>query len=302
MITFFPWKRALRQKTVWFSLLVMLTLGLVAALAPWIAPHDPYRWNVTQTSLPPQWVQDTTPSGIAEYPLGTDRYGRDILSRLIYGTRTAFFLALTAVSLAALIGTLVGLIAGYAGGRLDTVIMLFTDMILSLPGIMFMVIIILIFRNRLSPTWSDGLFTLVIGFAAVSWGSLARLIRINVLQIKAQLFVEAAVSIGASPRRIITHHLLPNVLHVILVWIINNIPAVILLEAVLGYIGVGVTNAIDGSEFTTVSWGGMFFSGRSMLSRNPLMLVIPSCCILLISMSFILLADFLNSITRQDVE
>ena len=86
----------------------------------------------------------------------------------------------------------------------------------------------------------------------------------------------------------------------ILVWIINTIPAVILLEAVLGYIGVGVTGAVDGGEFTVVSWGGMFFSGRSAMSRNPLMLVIPSLCILLMSMSFILLADFLNGITRQD--
>ena len=302
MIQFSSWKRALHTKVVWFSLLVMLTFGLVAALAPWIAPHDPFRWEVTQSNLPPMWVQDTPPRGMAEYPLGTDRYGRDILSRLIYGTRTAFLLALTAVSLAALIGTSVGLIAGYVGGRLDTLIMLFVDMIQSLPGIMFMVIIVLIFRNILSPTWLHGLITLVVGFAAVSWVSLTRLIRISVLQIKSQLFVEAAISIGASPRRIITRHLLPNVLHVILVWIINNIPAVILLEAVLGYIGVGVTSAVDGSEFTAVSWGGMFFSGRSSMSRNPLMLIIPSFCILLISMSFILLADFLNGNTRQRQE
>ena len=246
------------------------------------------------------WVQGTGKPGVAEYPLGTDRFGRDILSRLIYGTRTALFLALTAVPLTALIGTLVGLIAGYAGGRLDSLIMLLTDMINSLPGIMFLVIIVLIFRNMLSPTWLNGLITLVVGFAAVSWVSLARLIRINVLQIKSQLFVEAAVGLGASPWRIITRHLAPNVLHVILAWIINNIPAVILLEAVLGYIGVGVTSAIDGGEFTVASWGGMFFSGRSVLSRNPLMLAIPSLCILLISMSFILLGDFLNETTRQE--
>jgi ABC-type dipeptide/oligopeptide/nickel transport system permease subunit len=302
MIKLFQWKRAWRRKTVWFSLLVMLTLGLVAVLAPWIAPHDPYRWEVTQGNLPPAWVQDTSKPGMADYPLGTDRFGRDILSRLIYGTRTAFFLALTAVPLAALIGTLAGLIAGYAGGRLDSLVMLFTDMIQSLPGIMFVVIIVLIFRSFTSPTWLHGLITLVVGFAAVSWVSLARLIRINVLQIKSQLFVEAAISIGASSWRIITRHLVPNVLHLIMVWIINNIPAVILLEAVLGYIGVGVTSAVDGSEFTAVSWGGMFFSGRSVLSRNPLMLAIPSLCILLISMSFILLGDFLNETTRQEQE
>lgn len=301
-MTFFPWQRAWRRKTVWFSLLAILALGLVAALAPWIAPHDPYREGATQSSLPPMWVQAPSPPGVAEFPLGTDRYGRDILSRLLYGTRTAFFLALTAVPLAALIGTGIGLIAGHAGGRLDALIMLFADMIQSLPGIMFLVINVLIFRELLSPSWFHGLITLVIGFAAVAWVSLARLIRINVLQIKAQLFVEAAISIGASPRRIITHHLLPNVLHVIVVWIINNIPAVILLEAVLGYIGVGVTSAVDGGEFTIVSWGGMFFSGRSMLSRNPLMLVIPSLCILLLSMSFFLLGDFLNDSTRRGQE
>ncbi len=145
-----------------------------------------------------------------------------------------------------------------------------------------------------------GMLTLIIGFAAISWVSLARLIRINVFQIKSKAFVEAAVALGATPRRIIMRHFLPNVLHVILIWIINNIPAVILLEAILGYIGVGVTSAVDGGEFMVVSWGGMFFSGRSVLSSNPLMLIIPAVCILLISMSFILLGDFLTSITRQE--
>jgi ABC-type dipeptide/oligopeptide/nickel transport system permease subunit len=248
------------------------------------------------------WVQNRSPAGVEEFVLGTDRFGRDILSRLLYGTRTALFLALTAVPLSALIGTLVGLIMGYVDGRVGASIMFFTDIINSLPSIMFLVIIVLIFRSRLTPTWAHGLFTLIIGFAAVNWVSLARLIRINVLQIKSQLFVDAAIGIGATPWRIIIRHILPNVLHVTLVWIINNIPLIILLEAVLGYIGVGVTSAVDGGEFTVVSWGGMFFSGRSALSRNPLMVIIPSLSILLISMSFLLLGDFLNGITRQEQE
>ncbi len=302
MIKFFPWKKAFHTKTIWFSLLVMLAFGVVTALAPKIAPHDPYKLEITQSkfNLPPMWVQDSSPPGSREYPLGTDRYGRDILSRLIYGTRTAFFLALTAVPMAAIIGTLVGLITGYVGGKLDASMMWFTDTIQSLPGIMFMVIIVLIFRNMLTPTWSHGLLTLVVGFAAVGWVSLARLVRISVMQVKSQLFVEAAISLGASPQRVIGYHLLPNVLHVVLVWIVNNIPAVILLEAVLGYIGIGVTGAVDGGEFTVVSWGGLFFSGRSSLNHNPLMVVIPSVCILLISMSFILLGDFLKGISHKE--
>lgn len=298
----FPWKRALRNKTVWFSMIVILVFVLISILAPYIAPHDPYKMGLTNFNLPPVWVQNRTPAGMEEFVLGTDRFGRDILSRLLYGTRTALFLALIAVSISAVIGTLIGLITGYAGGRVDAVIMFFTDIINSLPGIMFMVIIVIIFRGLLTPSWSNGLFTLVIGFAAVSWVSLARLIRVNVLQLKSRLFVEAAVGIGATPWRIITHHILPNVLHVTLVWFINNIPVIILLEAVLGYIGVGITSAVDGGEFTVVSWGGMFFSGRSAMVRNPLMVMIPALSILLISMSFLLLGDFLNGITRREQE
>ncbi len=299
MMALLPWKQALHRKAVWFSLFVMLAFALSAALAPWIAPHDPYEGEPVHSSLPPMWVQNASNPGMLEHPLGTDRWGRDVLSRLIYGTRTAFCLALTAVPLAALIGTLVGLAAGYGGRRLDALIVLFCDMVHSLPGIMFMVIIVLIFRSLFTPSWFHGVITLVIGFAAVSWVSLARMVRVSVLQIKAQTFVEAAVSLGASPRQIILRHLLPNVLHLIVVWVVNNIPAVILLEAVLGYIGVGVTSAIDGGEFSVTSWGGIFFSGRSALVSNPLMLFIPSVLILLMSMSFFLLGDFLNEQGRS---
>jgi ABC-type dipeptide/oligopeptide/nickel transport system permease subunit len=132
--------------------------------------------------------------------------------------------------------------------------------------------------------------------------SLARLVRINVLQIKSRTFLEAARALGAPSRIILARHLLPNVGHVIVVWVINTIPAVILLEALLGYIGVGVTSAVDGGEFNVVSWGGMFYYGRSAFARNPLALAVPSILILLISMSFILLGDFVNSITRHGQE
>lgn len=293
---FFPWKKALRRKSVWFSVATLLILGLAAVLAPVISPHDPYQWSLSadQSNLPPVWVQNTAKAGVEAFPLGTDRFGRDILSRLLYGTRTAFLLAMTAVPLAAVIGTLFGLLAGFTNGWVDSTIMLLADMIHSLPGIMLVVIVILIFRNTLSPTWFHGLLTLVVGFTAYSWVSLTRMVRANVLLLKPRPFIEAAYSLGASKREIIFHHLLPNIFHIVLVWVINNIPAVILLEAVLGYIGVGITGAIDGSEFTVVSWGGMFFSGRSAMVSNPAMLILPSLGILLMSISFILLANFFN--------
>jgi ABC-type dipeptide/oligopeptide/nickel transport system permease subunit len=294
------WKRALRTKRILFGLAVMVFLGVVGVLAPWLAPHDPYEWGLDQSDLSPAWVQNTFEPGRADYPLGTDQYGRDILSRMLYGTRTAFFLALCAVPLAALMGTVAGLLSGYFGGWLDRLIMFISDMLQALPSIMFMVIIILVMRSLLKPSWLNGMITLVAGFAAVSWVGLARLVRVSVMQLKSALFVEAAISLGASRRRILLRHLLPNVLHVILAWIINNIPAVILLEAVLGYIGIGVTSPNADNAFTVVSWGGMFFSGRSAISRNPLMLIIPAVCILLISMSFIFLADFVKSLSRPE--
>lgn len=296
-------RRASRQvwhsKRVIFSLLVILLLVLVALLAQWLAPHDVYVWDLKKANLPPMWDRSPGQPPAPLYPLGTDRYGRDIFSRLILGTRTAVALALVAVPLAAVLGTLIGLVAAYRGGRFDRGTVLVADILQSLPGIMFMVIIILIFRTRTAPTWLNGLLTLVAGFVLVSWVSLARLIRVSALQVKSRLFVEAAVATGATPWRIIARHLLPNVQHVALVWIINTIPAIILLEAVLGYVGVGITAAVDGSEFSVVSYGGLFFSGRSAMARNPLMLIAPSLCILIISMSFILLADYLNEQTRR---
>lgn len=302
MMAHFPWKRALHSKAVWFSLMVMAAFALTAILGPWLAPQDPYRWGASQADLPPVWVQDGPKTPQADFPLGSDRYGRDILSRLLFGTRTAFFLALMSVPLAGLVGTLVGLTAGYAGGKVDAGLSLLMDMIQSLPGIMFMVMLVLILRSILTPSWFHGLIALVFGFAAVAWVSLARLIRVQVMVLKAQLFVEAAVSVGATPWQIITRHLLPNVSHLIIAWVINNVPAVILIEAVVGYIGIGVTSAETDNAFSVISWGGMFFSGRSALTRSPLMVVIPSVSILLISMSCILLGDFLKGISRPEAQ
>lgn len=296
---FFNWRRALRSRRVWFSLVTILVLGGLAVLAPWLAPHDPYRYEIGKVNLPPMWVQTNAMHGDPAFPLGTDRYGRDLLSRQLFGLRTAFLLALAAIPLAGIPGALAGLAAGYSDGRTGRVILALTDLVQTLPGIMIVVMVILTLRGVFPPTWGYGLLTLVVAFGVVGWAGLARLVRAQVLLVRAQTFVEASVALGASPWQVIVHHLLPNVRHVILVWVINTVPAVILLEALLGYIGVGVTSAVDGSEFTAVSWGGMFFSGRSALSRNPLMLVIPSVGILLFSMSFVLLGDFLSELSRR---
>ena len=298
------WKWVIERRRLWGNLGLILSLSLIAIFATQLAPHDPLRMNIGQGNLPPSWVQNSAKPGKPEFLLGTDLFGRDLLSRLIYGTRAAVFLILTAVPCVALVGTLLGMLAGYTGGWIEAVIMRFTDILNSLPNLMFAVMMVLILRRQLPPTPLSGMLILAISFAAIGWVSLARLVRGEVLQLKNQPFLEASRSLGASPWHLITRHLVPNVRPLILVWIVNTIPSVILLEALLGYVGIQITNAVPGAgnEFSVTSWGGLFHDGRALLSSNPLMLFIPALCILLISVSFTQLGDFLSESTRQQQE
>jgi ABC-type dipeptide/oligopeptide/nickel transport system permease subunit len=277
-----------------FGLIIIAVFAIIAIFAPLLAPHDPYASSFKQSDLPPMWIQNRSDPGVIDHPFGTDTLGRDIFSRYLYGVRTTFILALISIPLMAVFGTLVGMVAGYLGKRIDSWITAILDMLQSLPGIMFVVITILIMRNTLKPTWINGCITLVISYSVIGWVGLARIIRINVLQIKTQLYIESAVSIGATPWRIITKHILPNVSHLIIVWTINNFPAIILMEAILGYIGVAVTRALGGNDFSVVSWGGLFYAGRAALSYNPTLLLVPSVSLLLLSMSFLLVGDHIQ--------
>ena len=288
------WKKALKSKSFLFGLIMILVFGLMAIFAPLLAPHDPFKLGWTNSNLPPFWVQNRIPSGIIDHPFGTDRWGQDVLSRYLFGLRTAFVIAVGAIPLTALAGTLIGLLSGYLGRKFDSIVTIILDVLQSLPGIMFIVITILILRKLLSPTWLNGCITLIIGYSAIGWVGLARMVRINVLQIKSLLYVEAAVAIGASPWRILSKHIFPNVSHLVMVWVVNNFPAIILLEAILGYIGVEITQPTTEKNFSVISWGGLFFSGRSALSSNPAIMLLPALSLLLLSMSFILIGDYLH--------
>lgn len=286
-----PKKRAKTSKAYIFALVVIALFFLVAIFAPLLAPHDPNARSFKTSGLPPMWIHNDYMMGTADHPLGTDRLGRDILSRYLFGVRTAVLLAFCAIPITALLGILVGMVSGYYGGKTDRVLVLVMDIVQSLPGIMFVVINILILRSLFPPVWFSGCLVLIIGFSAVSWVGLARMVRAQVFQLKNELFFEAAVSLGASRWRIITRHLFPNIAHLVLVWIANNVPAIILLEGILGYIGVSLVSYGADNEFTVVSWGGLFYTGRSTLSSNPMILLVPAASLLLLSMSFVLIGD-----------
>jgi ABC-type dipeptide/oligopeptide/nickel transport system permease subunit len=279
------------SKAYIFGLVIIAVFASLAIFAPLLTPHDPYKSGFGQANLPPMWVQNRSDPGVIDHPLGTDPLGRDIFSRYLYGVRTTFVLALGSIPFMAIFGTLVGVVAGYLGKRIDNVITTILDILQSIPGIMFVVITILILRNTFKPTWINGCITLIISYSIIGWVGLARIVRINVLQIKTQLYIESAISIGATPWRIISKHIVPNISHLVIVWIINNFPAIILMEAILGYIGVVITRALGGNDFSVVSWGGLFYAGRAALSYNPTLLLVPSLSLLLLSMGFILVGD-----------
>ena len=287
-------KRLSTSRAYIFGLFIIAVFTIVALFAPLLAPHDPYASSFEQSDLPPMWVQKGNNPGEFDHPLGTDMLGRDTFSRYLYGVRTTFVLAMSAIPLMAIFGTLMGMLAGFLGKKTDQLITAIMEILQSLPGIMFVVITILILRNTLKPSWINGCITLIISYSVIGWVGLARIVRINVLQIKSMLYIEAATCIGVSPWRIITRHILPNVSHLVIVWIINNIPAIILMEAILGYIGVAVTRAVGGNDFSVISWGGLFYAGRAAISYNPTLLLVPSLSLLLLSMSFILVGDHIQ--------
>lgn len=275
-----------------FSLLTLTFFVSLAIFAPQIAPADPTRMNAGQSYLKPAWLR--ADDSIKGYWLGSDRFGRDVFSRLIYGSRASIFLALTAAPLAALLGIIIGVTAGYAGGWLETLLMRLSDVFSAFPTILFSVLMVLILRDQPLGQAMNGLWTLAIAFAAIAWVGLARLLRSVVLEIKQRLFVEAAHALGASHWHILRRHILPHLLNLVTAWVVNAVPQVILLEAGLGYLGVEIIRANEGNEFSVTSWGGLFLEGRKLLLSNPFILLLPTLCVLLISLSFSLLAESLD--------
>ncbi len=295
-----PGKQKLKKRRsrvhpmIWVSASIAGFFVLLALVGPFLAPHDPTEFHWEQGNLPPAWVSSSKASGQIEYLLGSDLNGRDNLSRLIYGTRTTMLIALISVPLAALLGVTVGIFSGYFGGRTDNLLMRSTDIFSSLPSILFTILVMLIFRDTPFGKWLNGLGVVILAFFLVGWVSLARLVRGAVLTIKHQLYIEAARATGSRESRILFKYILPNILGLVVVWCVTAIPRVIILEALLGYIGIGISPDIEEARFVVTSWGGLFFEGRQAINANPVRLVAPAICVILAAASFTLLGDGLH--------
>lgn len=254
---------------VLFLFVILLILG--ALFANSLTPYDPYRQDLSQALQAPSLT----------HLLGTDRFGRDILSRVILGGQTTIFSTLFLVMIIVIVGTMIGIISGYKGGKLDTFLMRISDVFLAFPGMVFAIAI--------AGVLSGGIINAVIALACIAWPKYARIVRSQVLVIKEEPYIAAAKLSGSTTGQIIIRHILPNILGVIIVTAVLDIGTMMLEIAGLSFLGLGATPPVP-------EWGAMMSSGRSMLQTAPWTIFAPGLAIFITVIIFNLLGDTLRDI------
>lgn len=261
-----------------FPLAILLSLLVIPAIfAEQVAPYDPVTGKITERLLPPAWISEE--GGSWAHPLGTDKVGRDILSRIIHGARVSLTVSLIAIFCGGVVGTALGLLAGYLGGWWDHIIMRLVDVKLSLQSILLALV--------LAAIMGPGFATVIIVIALLLWTRYARLVRGETLAIKSQDFIARARVAGASPFRIITRHVFPNVVNTIIVLATLEVGQVILLESSLSFLGVGIPRPHP-------AWGLMVADGRDLVVAAWWVAFFPGVAILLTVLSMNLLGDWLR--------
>ncbi len=253
------------------GLALTVFLVLVAIFAPLIAPYDPIKQDLKNRLQPPSW----------EHPFGTDQLGRDIFSRVVWGSRISLFIALIVVAISFTVRTTIGIISGYFGGKVDEVLMRITDMFMAFPR--------LVLALAVAAALGPGLFNTMLAIAFVSWVYYARLARASTLQIREEVYIEAARAIGASDRRILFLHVLPMVIAPVVVQATLDMGGTILTAAGLGFLGLGV-------QPPTPEWGVMVSEGRRFITEQWWVSTFPGFAILLATLGFNLLGDGINDI------
>lgn len=265
-----PWSRAWarfrRNRIAFVSLWVVALLALVAMLAPWIAPYPFAQTNYDQT---------LAPIGTPGHLLGTDLLGRDILSRLIFGFRTALLVALVAEVLSVIAALLVGVTAGYRGGKIESLLMAATDVMYAFPGYLFAVLLVTVFGRSF---WA-----VMLAIAIAGWVTQARLMRAQVMTIKKRDFVEATRGMGASGPTIATRYILPNAIGPLLVTTSFAVPAAITTEAGLSLLGLGIADM--------PSWGAMINEGVRYATSMPHMVISPALAFAITLLAFTWIGD-----------
>lgn len=260
-----------QNKLAVFSALVILAIIILAVFAPVFSPYDPAAQSLRERLAAPS----------AEHWLGTDKLGRDILSRIIYGARVSLVIGLLPTFISMFIGTILGLFAGYYGGKTDFVIMRLADIMLAFPSLLLAMVVMY--------TLGGGIVNIFIALSLVNWASTARVVRAQTLSLKEAEYVEAARSMGVRKTTIIFRHILPNCLPSLIVLFTLNIPSAILSESSLSFLGVG-------AQPPSASWGLAVTEGKRYLFSEPWVPLAPSVAIMILVMAFNFLGDGLRDV------
>jgi oligopeptide transport system permease protein len=292
------WRQFKRNKLALLGMTCLFFLGAVAIFAPVIAPHNPVQSDLRTAGKYRQaaWIHTDNPktTGDWSYPLGTDGNGRDVFSRLVYGTRISLVVGFIPMVVIMLIGIPIGLAAGFVGGTLDNFLMRFTDIVYAFPALLFFIIMQISFGDNPIGELLNGLVLLFITLSIINWTGVARLVRGDTLALKEKEYVEAARASGASSWRQISRHILPNALGSVIVAGAFIVPGAIIAEAVLTYLGIGLRPDVSLDAPFPTSWGQMIQAGQTAYRNQPWLLIAPSLAVALITLSFTFVGDGLR--------
>lgn len=261
--------RLKKNKLALSGLVLLVVMVVLALLTPWIAPYSYEEQNLALGATPPS----------SAHWMGTDIFGRDQLTRILYGSRISLMVGFIATSVALCIGVAWGTIAGYVGGRVDAVMMRFVDVLYALPFTIFIILLTVVFGRSM--------LLLFLAIGAVEWLTMARIVRGQVMAIKHQEFIEAAVAMGMSRGRIMFRHVAPNILGPIIIYTTLTIPSVILLESFLSFLGLGI-------QPPESSWGSLISYGVETMEEYPWLLIFPAVTLSLTLFALNFLGDGLR--------
>lgn len=264
------WRRLLKNKLALVGMIIIAIMVIFSLFAPLIATHPPNAMDLANSLSEP---------GVDGHLLGTDNYGRDLFSRIIYGTQISLIVGIFAIGLGGMIGTLLGLVAGYYGGKWDAIIMRLMDGLFAFPFILLSI--------ALMTVLGAGLFNVILAIGVANIPGFARIVRGQVLAVKEEEYIEVTRSLGANNSRIIFHHILPNCMAPIIVYATMNVAGAIISEAALSFLGLGV-------QPPTASWGSILKDGKDFLVLSPHMATFSGLAILLSVLGFNLFGDGLR--------
>lgn len=270
-------KRFLTNGKVLFGGFILLLLVFTSIMAPYIAPHDPNEQDLTATKMPPFWME----GGASEHLLGTDSLGRDVLSRLLYGSRVAMFVAVVGTFFAGLIGVTLALLSGFYRGAIDNLISRFVDIWISFPPILLSIVLMAVLGT--------GLTKVALAIILVDWTRFCRVIRGEVFNVREKDFILAAKAIGLGNLRIILKELFPNIVPLLTVLVTLEMGIAIIVEAILSFVGLSV-------EASVPAWGQMIALGRLYIHQAWWIMVFPMVCIITSVLGLNLLGDGLREV------